>query len=84
MTHTNDYNKVIDIALWKAFSYAKNTKESSGGNRFTYYIKEYLINPYFKDIDLYLAQNKLWHTKGAISKVETLCRKMGFIRFIVL
>ena len=35
----------------------------------------YLISPYFKDLYLYLAQNK-WHiTKTAIHKVEALAEK---------
>ena len=33
---------------------------------------EYLISPYFKDLYLYLAQNKLPSTKTAIHKVEML------------
>ena len=32
----------------------------------------YLVSPYFKDIYLYLAQNKLPTTKTTIQKVETL------------
>ena len=35
----------------------------------------YLVSPYFKDIYLYLAQNKLPSTKTAIHKVETLAEK---------
>ena len=35
----------------------------------------YLINPYFKDLYLYLAQNKLPSTNTAICKVETLAEK---------
>ena len=35
----------------------------------------YLIRPYFKDLYLYLAQNKLPNTKTAIHKVETLTEK---------
>ena len=35
----------------------------------------YLISPYFKDLDLYLAQNILPSTKTAIHKVETLAEK---------
>ena len=35
----------------------------------------YLISPYFKDLHLYLAQNKLPSTKTAIHKVETLAEK---------
>ena len=35
----------------------------------------YLVSPYFKDIYLYLAQNKLPSTKTAIQKVKTLAEK---------
>ena len=35
----------------------------------------YLISPYFKDLYLYLAQNKLPSTKTAISKGEMLAEK---------
>ena len=35
----------------------------------------YLISPYFKDLNLYLAQHKLPSTKTAICKVETLAEK---------
>ena len=35
----------------------------------------YLISPYFKDLHLYLAQNKLPSTKTAIHKVEMLAEK---------
>ena len=35
----------------------------------------YLVSPYCKDIYLYLAQNKLPHTKTAILKVETLAER---------
>ena len=34
--------------------------------------EEYLISPYFKDLYLFLAQNKLPSTKTAIHKMETL------------
>ena len=36
---------------------------------------EYLSSPYFKDIYLYLAQNKLPTSKAAIRKVETLAEQ---------
>ena len=42
----------------------------------------YLISSYFKDIYLYLAQNKLPNTKPAIRKVEALTEKYYIIRFI--
>ena len=35
----------------------------------------YLVSPYFKDLYLYLTQNKLPSTKTAICKVETLAEK---------
>ena len=35
----------------------------------------YLISSYFKDLYLYLAQNKLPNTKTAVCKVETLAEK---------
>ena len=35
----------------------------------------YLNSPYFKDIYLYLAQNKLPSSKAAIRKVETLAEQ---------
>ena len=41
-------------------------KEIQGGH---------LISPYFKDIYLYLAQNKLPSTKTAIQKVEALAER---------
>ena len=43
----------------------------------------YLISPYFKDLYLYLTQNKLPNTKTAIKKVETLA-KIYFARFIIV
>ena len=35
----------------------------------------YLISPYFKDVYLYLSQNKLPSTKSAIQRVEILAEK---------
>ena len=35
----------------------------------------YLVSPYFKDIYLYLAQNKLPNNEAAIQKVETLAER---------
>ena len=35
----------------------------------------YLTNSYFKDLYMYLAQNKLPNTKTSIQKVETLAEK---------
>ena len=38
-------------------------------------IDRYLVSSYFKDIYLYLAQNKLPSNKSAIRKIETLAEK---------
>ena len=35
----------------------------------------YLCSPYFKDLYLYLSQNKLTSSKSAIRKLETLAEK---------
>ena len=68
-----DINKVLDII---------NTKVLKG-THLPLTIKEiqvgYLTSPYFKDLYLYLAQNKLPSKKSAICKVENLAE-----RFILL
>ena len=35
----------------------------------------YLCNPYFKDLYLYLSQNKIPSSKPAVKKIETLAEK---------
>ena len=44
----------------------------------------YLVSSYFKDIYLYLAQNKLPSYKSAIKKIEVLAEKIYTIRFIII
>ena len=44
--------------------------------------ERYLVSFYFKDIYLYLAQNKLPSTKSAIRKVEAIA-EVYTIRFII-
>ena len=44
----------------------------------------YLSSPYFRDLYLYLAQNKLPSAKMAICKVEMLAEKIHLARFIVI
>ena len=44
----------------------------------------YIISPYFKDIYLYLAQNKLFSTKCAIWKVEALAEKYILLDVLLL
>ena len=55
--------KVIQIKVLKGTHLPVEIKEIQAG---------YLNSPYFKDIYLYLAQNKLPISKAAIRKVETL------------
>ena len=43
----------------------------------------YLISPYFKDLYLYLAQNKLPSKRSAIHKVETLVERFILLLFII-
>ena len=58
--------KIIQRKVLKGTHLPVNVKEIQAG---------YLISPYFKDLYLYLAQNKLSSTKTAIYKVETLAEK---------
>ena len=55
--------KVLQRKVLTSNTFAGGNKEIQAG---------YLNSPYFKDIYLYLAQNKLPSTKTAIRKVETL------------
>ena len=55
--------KVIQIKVLKGTHLPVEIKEIQAG---------YLSSPYFKDIYLYLVQNKLTSMKAAIQKVETL------------
>ena len=68
-----DIEKILDIMKRKVLK----------GTHLPLTIKEietgYLISPYFKDLYLYLAQNKLPSKRSAIHKVETLAE-----RFILL
>ena len=45
------------------------------------YKQGYLVSPYFKDIYLYLAQNKLPRTKTANSKGGNVSRNIYITRF---
>ena len=44
----------------------------------------YLSSSYFKDIYLYLAQNRLPAKKATIKRVEVLAEKYIIVRFIVI
>ena len=58
--------KTIQRKVLKGTHLPETVKEIQAG---------YLISPYFKDLYLYLAQNRLPSTKTAIHKVETLVKK---------
>ena len=47
-------------------------------------IQGYLVSSYFKDIYLYLAQNKLPGAKSAIRKIEAPVEKYILLRFIII
>ena len=67
-----DINKILKIIQWKVLK----------GTHLSIMIKDiqagYLISSYFKDIYLYLAQNKLPSAKSAIRKVEALAKNMYY------
>ena len=58
--------KIIQRKVLKGTHLPVTVKEIQAG---------YLISPYFKDLYLYLAHNKLPSTKAAICKVATLAEK---------
>ena len=62
----NKILKIIQSKVLKGMHLHVTVKEIQAG---------YLISPYFKDLYLYLAQNKLPSTKTAIPKVETLVER---------
>ena len=63
-----DIDKILKIIQWKVKRYT-----------FTHYNKGlqagYLVRCYFKDIFLYLAQNKLPSTKSSVRMIEALAEK---------
>ena len=67
--------KIIQRTVLKGTHLPVTVKEIQAG---------YLISPYFKDIYLYLAQNKLPSAKTAICKVETLAEKIYPSKFIII
>ena len=72
-----DINKILKIIQGKVLK----------GTHLPVTIKEiqagYLVSPYFKDIYLYLAQNKLSSTKTVIQKVETLAEKNILLELLI-
>ena len=58
--------KIIQRKLLKGTHFPVKIKEIQAG---------YLVSPYFKDIYLYLAQNKLPSTKTSIQKVKMLAER---------
>ena len=73
-----DIDKILEIIqrnVLKGMHSPLTVKEIQAG---------YLVSPYFKDLYLYLAQNKLPSTKTAICKVEMLAEKyilLGSLQF---
>ena len=68
-----DIDKILDIIqrkVLKGTHLALTIKEIQAG---------YLTSPYFKDLYLYLAQNKLPSKKGAIHKLENLAERFILI-----
>ena len=65
-TDTDKILKIIQRKILKGTHLPVTVREIQAG---------YLISPYFKDLNLYLAQNKLPSTKTAIFKVQTLAEK---------
>ena len=59
--------KIIQRKVLKGTHLPVTVKEIQAG---------YLISTYFKDLYLYLAQNKLPSTKTSICKVETVAEKL--------
>ena len=73
-----DIDKILKIIQQKVLK----------GTHLTVTIKDiqagYLISSYFKDIYLYLAQNKLPNTKSAIRKVEALAEKYTLLDLLLI
>ena len=69
MPKQTDIDRILDAIQRKVLK----------GTHFPVEIKEiqvgYLYSPYFKDLYLYLSQNKLPSSKSAIRKLETLSEK---------
>ena len=72
---TDKILKVIQRKVLKGMHLSVMVKEIQAG---------YLSSFYFKDIYLYLAQNRLPSSKAAIRKVEMLAKNIYLIRFIIV
>ena len=73
-----DLDKILEIIKRKVLK----------GTHLPLMVKEiqagYLTSPFFKELYLYLAQNKLPSKKSAICKVEALAEKNHSFRFIII
>ena len=73
-----DIDKILEIIQRKVL----------GGTHLPIEIKEiqagYLCSPYFKDLYLYLSQNKLPPSKPAIRKIETLAGKYCYVGLTIV
>ena len=77
MPKQTDIDKILEVIQWKVLK----------GTHFPVEVKEiqvgYLCSPYFKDLYLYLLQNKLPSSKSAIRKLETLAEKYVFLDLLL-
>ena len=73
-----DIAKILEVIQWKVLK----------GTHFPIELKKiqagYLHSPYFKDLYLYLSQNRLPSSKSAIRKSETLSEKYVLYRFTIV
>ena len=72
-----DINKILEVIqrkVLKGTHLPVEVKEIQAG---------YLHSPYFKDLYLYLLQNKLPSSKSAVRKLETVSEKICLIRFTI-
>ena len=73
-----DTDKILDVIqrkVLKGTHLPVETKEIQVG---------YLYNPYFKDLYLYLSQNKLPSSKSMIRKIGNFVREICLIRFTIV
>ena len=72
-----DIDKILDIIkrkVWKGTHLPLTVKEIQAG---------YLTSPYFKDLYLFLSQNKLPSKRSAIKKVETLAENFVLLDLLM-
>ena len=78
MPKQTDIDKILEVIqrkVLKGTHLPVEVKEIQAG---------YLYNPYFKDLYLYLSQNKLPSSKSAIRKLETISEKYVLLDSLLL